>query len=142
MRDVHVRFPRVELAGRAMLLIVTLSGCSAIHQVEIDRRIDQMIATAKSPADHEAIAAAYEEEAARNREQAAAHLKIAQSYEGRPHVKFAATWLRTIPTSRRKMLNWQRNSAGSPERYEPMQLGRPAREISRGCFLAGACHCY
>ena len=88
MRDVGIRLRRVKLAGQAMLLIAMLSGCSAIHQVEIDRRIDQMIGTANSPADHEAIAAAYEEEAARNREQAAAHLKIAQSYEGKPHVKF------------------------------------------------------
>jgi hypothetical protein len=47
-----------------------------------------LIGAAKSPADHEAIAAACEEEAARNREQAAAHLKIAHSYERRAHVKF------------------------------------------------------
>jgi hypothetical protein len=59
-------------------------GCFTIREVQIDR----MIANAKSPADHEAIAAAYQQEAERNKEEAATHLKIAQSDDQRPRWKF------------------------------------------------------
>lgn len=88
MRQVSVRLPRVRLAVSVVLVAILLSGCSAIRQAEFVYEIDRMIANAKSPADHEAIAAAYDKEAARNREEAAAHMKIAQSYEARPRFKF------------------------------------------------------
>jgi len=47
-----------------------------------------MIANAKTPADHDAIAAAYDQEAAYNRDEAAVHLEIAESYDRRPRWRF------------------------------------------------------
>jgi hypothetical protein len=46
-----------------------------------------MVANARTPADHQAIADVYEKEAAANREEAATHLEIARSY-GKPHWRF------------------------------------------------------
>jgi hypothetical protein len=67
-----------------ILVSIVVQGCSAIRQA----RIDRMIANADSPADHEAIAAAYEQEAANNEAEAATHLKIAERYDRRPHWRF------------------------------------------------------
>ncbi len=84
MSQVGTQFPRLWLAGCAMLASIVVQCCSAIRQA----RIDHMIANADSPADHEAIAAAYEQEAANNEAEAATHLKIAERYDRRPHWRF------------------------------------------------------
>ena len=47
-----------------------------------------MIANAKTPSDHDAIAAAYDQEAAYNQDQAVTHLEIAESYDRKPRWKF------------------------------------------------------
>jgi len=75
---------RLALAGCVVFAMMIVQACSTFREAQIDR----MIANAKSPADHEAIAAAYQQEAERNKEEAAAHLKIAQSYDQRPRWKF------------------------------------------------------
>jgi hypothetical protein len=68
---------RLALAGCLVFVTMIVQGCSNIREAQIDR----MIANAKSPADHEALAAAYQQESERNKEEAAIHLKIAESYD-------------------------------------------------------------
>jgi len=75
---------RLALAGCLVFVTMIVQGCSTVRDAQIDR----MIANAKSPADHEAIAAAYQQESERNKEEAATHWKIAQSYDRRPRWKF------------------------------------------------------
>ena len=87
MRKVTVPLSRSRLAVSMILATILLSSCSAIHQAEFGYKMDRMIADARSPADHEAIAAAYDHEAEHNRQEASVHLKMAQSYEGRPDLK-------------------------------------------------------
>jgi uncharacterized membrane protein YccC len=84
MSQVGTRLHRLWLAECVMLVSILVQGCSGIRQA----RIDRMIANANGPADHDAIAAAYEQEAANNKSEASTHLKIAESYDRRPHWRF------------------------------------------------------
>lgn len=83
-----VYFVAMGIVALLAALAPTVQGCSALRRTEFQQGIDEMVAAAKTPADHEAIASAYEEEAASNRDEAATHLKIAESYDRRPHWRF------------------------------------------------------
>ena len=63
-------------------------SCASIRHALFHRDVSQMIANARTPADHEAIAAAYDQEAAYNRDEAAMHLEVAESYDRRPRWRF------------------------------------------------------
>lgn len=67
----------------ADLTLITQSRAST-RQALFNRDVSEMIESAKTPADHDAIAAAYDQEAAYNRDQAALHLRIAESYDRKP----------------------------------------------------------
>lgn len=67
---------------------LTTQSCVSIRQALFHRDVSEMIANAKTPADHDAIAAAYDQEAAYNRDEAAVHLEIAESYDRRPRWRF------------------------------------------------------
>ncbi len=69
-------------AGFILLAAATLPTIRAGAQQSVvtDDNLDQMIASAKSPADHEAIAAYYEQEAADANKKAALHRRAAASY--------------------------------------------------------------
>jgi hypothetical protein len=75
---------RLAFAGCVSAREDDRTSCSSIREAQID----QMIANAKSLADHEAIVAACQQESERNKEHAATHLKFAQSYDHRPRWKF------------------------------------------------------
>lgn len=65
-----------------MLAAATLPATRAIAQSEVvtDDNLDQAITSAKTPADHEAIAAYYEQEAVGAKKKADLHRREAESY--------------------------------------------------------------
>ena len=69
-------------AGLVLLAAATMPTIRAGAQqpVVTDDNLDQMIASAKTPADHEAIAGYYEQEAADATKKAALHRRAAASY--------------------------------------------------------------
>jgi len=75
----------VMLVGALVLLT---QSCASIRQELFHRDVSEMIANAKTPEDHDAIAAAYDQEAAYNRDEATTHLEIAESYDRRPRWRF------------------------------------------------------
>ena len=64
----------------AVSLLVTMSVGSAWSQAVTDDNLAQSIADAKTPAQHEAIAAYYDQEAAASKEKADLHRRAAASY--------------------------------------------------------------
>jgi len=70
-------------AGLVLLAAATLPTIRAGAQQSVvtDDNLDQMIASAKAPADHEAIAAYYDQEAADAKKKADLHRRAAESYE-------------------------------------------------------------
>jgi len=73
--------PVTILCALAFLVLVTAlpmptMGASAAQEADLE----QMIANAKTPADHEAIAAYYDREAADNDSKAEFHRKLAKTY--------------------------------------------------------------
>jgi hypothetical protein len=74
---------RLATTISAMALLVTLAismsprGTSATEDMEME----QMISSAKTAADHEALAAMYEKEAAEAEAKAAEHTKMAEAYK-------------------------------------------------------------
>jgi uncharacterized protein YehS (DUF1456 family) len=67
----------------AMLTVGALSYLP-LTSAEEGHDIDQMISTAKTPADHEAIAAYYDKEAKEASQKQAEHLKMAEMYKNVP----------------------------------------------------------
>lgn len=70
-------------AGFILLAAATLPTIRASAQQEVvtDDNLEQMIANAKTPADHEAIAAYYDKEASANEEKAKIHHGTHHAYE-------------------------------------------------------------
>ncbi len=69
-------------AGLVLLAAVALPTFPAVADQEVtDANLDQMIANAKAPADHEAIAAFYDKEAADAEEKARIHHATHKTYE-------------------------------------------------------------
>lgn len=67
--------------GAALAVFVTLTvGSFLSTSAEEGQNVEQMITEAKTPADHEEIAAYYEKEAQAAREQQARHQRMAESY--------------------------------------------------------------
>ena len=76
---------RVIILLTAGLVLLAAAGLPTIRagaqQTAVtDDNLDQMIASAKAPADHEAIAAFYEQEAADAKKKAALHRSTAETY--------------------------------------------------------------
>jgi spermidine/putrescine-binding protein len=69
-------------AGLVVLLATSLPTIKASAQqaVVTDANLDQMITSAKTPADHDAIAAFYEQQAAEAKNKAEIHRKTAETY--------------------------------------------------------------
>ncbi|MGE0823490.1 MAG: hypothetical protein AB7G75_24365 [Candidatus Binatia bacterium] len=66
------------------LIIVGAVGYTPVGAAEEGKNIDQMIAEAKTPADHEAIAAYYEKQAQKAHQKHAKHEKMKERYEKNP----------------------------------------------------------
>ena len=77
---------KIISAAVAMLAIVTL-GYLPFGSAEEGKNIEQMIAEAKTPADHEAIAAYYEKEAQEAHQKHAEHQQMSDSYAKVPVLK-------------------------------------------------------
>ena len=73
-------------AAAAVLAVVTL-GYLPAGSAEEGKNVEQMIADAKTPADHEAIAAYYEKEAKAAHQQHAEHQQMSDSYAKIPVLK-------------------------------------------------------
>src|SRR5260370_16441485 len=76
---------RVTILLAAVLVLLAAASLPAIRAgaqpaVVTDDNLDQMIASAKAPADHQAIAAFYEQEAADAKKKAALHRNTAETY--------------------------------------------------------------
>ena len=69
-------------AGLILLAAATLPTIRAFAQpaVVTDNNVDEMIANAKTPADHEAIALYYDQEAAETKKKAELHRRSAETY--------------------------------------------------------------
>ena len=67
-----------------MVLAMGALGYLSVSAAEEGKSLEQMVAAAKTPADHEAIAAYYDKEAQAAHEQHAKHKKLADSYVGTP----------------------------------------------------------
>src|SRR5215813_9574605 len=68
----------------AIVAIVTAGVVLPIGSAQEGKSIEQMITEAKTPADHEAIAAYYDKEAQEARKKRAEHQKMKEWYEGTP----------------------------------------------------------
>lgn len=68
----------------AVLVASGALGYAQLGSAQEGKSIEQMITEAKTPADHEAIAAYYDKEAQAAHEQHAKHKKLADSYVGTP----------------------------------------------------------
>ena len=84
--------PVTILCALAFLVLVTAlpipaMGASAAQEADLE----QMIANAKTPADHEAIATYYDREAADNDSKAEFHKKLAKTYADL-HIKPSDMW--------------------------------------------------
>ena len=71
----------------AVLVALGALGYPQRCSAQEGKNIEQMIAEAKTPADHEAIAAYYDKEAQAAHEQHAKHKKLADSYGAVPALK-------------------------------------------------------
>ena len=69
-----------------MVLAVGALGSLPSSSAEDGKHIGQMITAAKTPADHEAIAAYYDQEAQAAHKKHEEHLKLKASYEKIPHL--------------------------------------------------------
>lgn len=86
--DGPLRWLRTRLAGRKMTTLLLGAmlgmgvGASLLQSCETVKRPDilQMVANAKTPADHAAIAEYFEREAAANEAEARFHRKLGQTY--------------------------------------------------------------
>ena len=68
------------------VLAVSVLGYHSISIAQEGKNIEQMIADAKTPADHEAIAAYYDQEAQAAHKKHEEHLKLEASYKNIPHL--------------------------------------------------------
>lgn len=66
------------------LMIIGALGSSPVASAEEGKNVEQMITEAKTPADHEAIAAYYDEEAKDAREKHAKHQQMEEFYKKSP----------------------------------------------------------
>lgn len=69
-----------------VVLAVSVLGYLTVSFAEEGKNIEQMIATAKTPAEHEAIAAYYDQQAQAAHAKHEEHLKMKASYEKIPHL--------------------------------------------------------
>src|SRR5712692_9593867 len=76
---------KIISAAVATMAIVAL-GYLPFGSAEEGKNIEQMIAEAKTPADHEAIAAYYEKEAQDAQQKYEEHLKLKAAYAKIPHL--------------------------------------------------------
>jgi hypothetical protein len=77
-----------KITGVAVaLLAVGALAYLPFGSAQEEKNIDQMIATAKTPADHEAIATYYEKEAQEARQKEAQHKEFSKSYSTIPVLK-------------------------------------------------------
>ncbi len=79
------KMKRVTMLLAAGLILLAAAALPTIRagaqqSVVTDDNLDQMIASAKTPADHEAIAAFYDQEAADAKKKAALHQRAADTY--------------------------------------------------------------
>jgi hypothetical protein len=70
----------------AALISVGTFGYAPVSFAKDGKSIEQMITEAKTPADHEAVAAYYDQEAQAAHQKHAEHLKLKASYEKTPHL--------------------------------------------------------
>jgi len=68
------------------LIAMMVLAYTPIGSAEDGKNIEQMITEAKTPADHEAIAAYYDQEAKAAHQKHEEHLKLKASYEKIPHL--------------------------------------------------------
>jgi hypothetical protein len=88
-----------------MVLTIGAIGYLSVGFAEEGKNIEQMITTAKTPADHEAIAAYYDQEAQAAHKKHEEHLQLKASYEKIPHLasKTSLPWhCSTIATNYQK----------------------------------------
>lgn len=69
------------------LWTIAMTGFSPLACAEEDKNIEQQIAAAKTPADHEAIAAYYDKQAQEAHQQHAQHEQFSKSYSTVPVLK-------------------------------------------------------
>lgn len=87
-RRLALRWAALGAITMVSAFVPITQGCASIRQALFHRDVSQMIVNAKTPADHDAIAAEYDQEAAYNRDEDAVHLEIAESYDRRPRWRF------------------------------------------------------
>lgn len=75
------RIEKLILACLALALAFGLRGVSAYAQMGGQADLGEMIATAKTPADHEAIAKQYDTLAAQEKSKAEMHKRMGQNYK-------------------------------------------------------------
>jgi len=80
-----------NISAIAAVLAIVALGFLSFGSAEEGKSIEQMIATAKTPADHEAIAAYYEKEAQTARQQQEKHQNMRDLYAATPALKTKST---------------------------------------------------
>jgi len=76
----------VLVVAPALLVIAVMTGLPTMRAIAEDTNIEQMIENAKTPADHEAIAKYYDQQAAKDDEQAQLHQQQVKAYATNPRL--------------------------------------------------------
>jgi len=79
-----MRTRRLLVSGLALMLLMAVAVPSQFARGADDTDIEKMIATAKTPADHEAIATYYDKQAADAKAKAELHRKMGEDYKKEP----------------------------------------------------------
>ncbi len=103
----------------ALLMLVAMSAFPATAAAAENTDIEQMIENAKAPADHEAIAKYYDQQAAKADEQVQWHQKLLKAYMANPR-------LSTMQMHCSRLVDFYRNEA-----KEDRKLAEAHREMAR-----------
>lgn len=115
-----------------VLAILTLGGCAAEGPVK-SAGLEQKIVAARTPADHQEIAAVYEQQAKRDRTASERHRSFARAYErgyppGRPKIGSASSVRREYKSSIAHCENLARIYQQAAE--ENLVLAREHRQLA------------
>ena len=110
---------RLMLVASALLMLVVMTALPAIGAAVDDTNVEQMIENAKTPADHEAIAKYYDQQAAKAHEQMQWHEKLLKAYMANPR-------LSTMQMHCSRLVDLYKNEA-----KEDRKLAHEHREMAR-----------
>jgi len=110
---------QLMLVASALLMLVATTSLPTTRASADDTNVEQMIENAKTPADHEAIAKYYDQQAAKANEQVQWHQKLLKAYMANPRFS-------TMQMHCSRLVDFYKNEA-----KENTKLAQEHREMAR-----------